>query len=217
MNRALIVKELRESAPLAALTAVGAAWVLANLWGVPITPWDSRQATELPFVNDGALYAALGVLGGGFAAMLALKQSAWEEMKGTFRYLLYRPIERRRVVLTKMAVGVAAVMALMGAFILLHAAWAAAPGHHPSPFFWSMTVPAWHIWLVLPLVYLGAMLTGLRPGRWYGSRLLPAAAAGALAFVLGAQPWWWVALAGSAIASLFFAACILHVARVRDF
>ena len=41
----------------------------------------------------------------------------------------------------------------MAVFILLHAAWAAGPGRHPSPFFWSMTVPAWQTWFVLPVFY----------------------------------------------------------------
>ena len=46
------------------------------------------DAMDLPFVEDGLLYAAITILGGGLGGLLALKQSAWEEMKGTFRYLL---------------------------------------------------------------------------------------------------------------------------------
>jgi hypothetical protein len=138
-------------------------------------------------------------------------------MKGTFRYLLYRPIERRRVILTKMAVGLSVTMVVMAVFILAHAAWAAGPGRHPSPFYWSMTIPAWQHWFVLPVFYMGTFLTGIRPARWWGSRLFPAAAAGLAGFVLLSQPWWWAALVGSALITLLLAFCVLNVARVRDY
>ncbi|HEV3341418.1 MAG TPA: hypothetical protein VG125_13700, partial [Pirellulales bacterium] len=29
------------------------------------------------------------------------------------------------------------------------------------------------LWLIIPLVYLGAFASGIRPARWTGSRLLP--------------------------------------------
>jgi hypothetical protein len=217
MNRALIVKELRESAGLVAVAALVAAWVLCNLRGVAIPPFNSREAVDFPFVTDQMFYTAIAIVGGGLGGILALKQSAWEEMKGTFRYLLYRPIERRRVMLMKMAVGLTVTMVLMAVFILLHAAWAAGPGRHPSPFYWSMTVPAWHHWFVLPVFYMGTLLTGIRPARWWGSRVFPAAAAGMAGFMLIAQPWWWVALVGSALVTLLLAFCVLNVARVRDY
>jgi uncharacterized membrane protein YsdA (DUF1294 family) len=216
MNRALIIKELRESAALVALATLVGAWVLANLWGVALTPWDSRTAERWPF-RQYLMETALPVLGGSFAVLLAMKQTAWEEMRGTFRYLLYRPIERRRVVMLKLAVGLALVMALTAAFILSHAAWAAAPGNHPSPFFWSMTEPAWRVWLVLPVIYLAAALSGMRPGRWWGSRLLPLAGGCTVAAILAAQPWWWVTLAGSAAVSCLLMACTVRVAQTREY
>jgi hypothetical protein len=36
-----------------------------------------------------------------------------------------------------------------------------------------MTGPALQIWLLLPVAYLGAFASGIRPARWFGSRLLP--------------------------------------------
>jgi hypothetical protein len=35
--------------------------------------------------------------------------------------------------------------------------------------------------------------------------------------MLIAQPWWWAALVGSALATLLLAGCVLAVARVRDY
>ena len=41
-----------------------------------------------------------------------------------------------------------------------------------------MTAWAWQLWLCMPLVYLGAFLSGIRPARWFGTRLMPLVAAG---------------------------------------
>jgi hypothetical protein len=82
-----------------------------------------------------------------------------------------------------------------------------------------MTEPAWRMALLMPLLYLGAFLSGLRPARWFGTRLLPlVAAVTVLSLLGGVLPWWWavsfpvtVALYGLLIANTCF------VARVRDY
>src|SRR5437867_2133155 len=61
--------------------------------------------------------------------------------------------------------------------VLFLAWWAVTPGHHPSPFLWSMTDQTFRLILATPLLYLGAFLSGLRPARWWGTRLLPLACA----------------------------------------
>jgi hypothetical protein len=70
----------------------------------------------------------------------------------------------------------------------------------------------------MPLVYLGAFLSGLRPARWYGTRLLPLAASGLLTAFLAIFAWWWPL--GLALALLTYAALVVticYVARVRDY
>ena len=42
----------------------------------------------------------------------------------------------------------------------------------------------------MPLLYFGAFLSGIRPARWFGTRLLPLVAAGALAMLLPELRWW---------------------------
>jgi hypothetical protein len=57
--------------------------------------------------------------------------------------------------------------------IVFHALRAATPGVHAAPFFWWMTVPWWQWLLLPPFLYLVVFLIGIRPARWYGTRLLP--------------------------------------------
>lgn len=216
MTRALVVKELRECAPLAALAALAAAYALSELWGVSLLPWSQRFPNEMPFVHS-EFGGWMAFICGGLALLLGFKQTAWEDFKGTYFFLRHRPMERRRMLLVKMAVGLGIVAALSAAMILVHGLWASRPGNVPSPFFWSMTVPAWHLWAVLPLVYMAAFLAGVRPGRWYGSKLLPLIAVGVLAFILGAQLWPWAALVGSAALTAMAAAVALDVAATRDY
>ena len=118
----------------------------------------------------------------------------------------------------KLLVGVAVYLVCAAAAILVYAWWAATPGTHASPFEWSMTVPIWKVWITMPLLYLGAFLSGIRPARWVGTRLLPLAAAGTLVLLLprsalvaglrtGAHVLFSVVLVGS----------IFFVVRTRDF
>ena len=120
---------------------------------------------------------------GGLAIALGLKQSAWEVGEGTYYFLLHRPATRRFIFGTKLAVGAGFVLIVGGLLVLLYAMWAATPGNVATPFYWSMTGPRWQLWLCMPLLYLGAFLSGIRPARWFGTRLMPLVAAAAGAFV----------------------------------
>ena len=48
-----------------------------------------------------------------------------------------------------------------------------------------MTGPAFQVWLLMPLAYLGAFASGIRPARWFGSRLLAARIGGCSRVYLG--------------------------------
>lgn len=208
MYQALLIKELRESAGLLAVAALACVLSLAVLTGFPILPWPSNQLQSLPFVTD-ELGFFFWLVGGGLAILLGLKQTAWEAGQGTYYFLLHRPIERWKVFGLKMAFGTAVLLSLMGLFLLAYAAWAATPGNHDAPFFWSMTAPAWKLWFSLPLLYLGAFLSGIRPARWFGTKLAPIAAAIVMAMFVAYAPWYlaigplgwglWVALTLSGV------------------
>ena len=99
-----------------------------------------------------------------------------------------------RIFLTKLSTGIGLLLVCTLLPILIYATWAALPGTHPGPFEWSMTGPAFQVWLLLPLAYLGAFASGIRPARWFGSRLLPLVSVGLPASVLAMlSPWWLIA------------------------
>ena len=60
MTRALVVKELRECAAAMALAALAAAFVLSDLWGVRITPWNRNEPVEFPRRPVGKLSMGVG-------------------------------------------------------------------------------------------------------------------------------------------------------------
>jgi hypothetical protein len=104
---------------------------------------------------------------------------------------------------------------------LVYGLWAATPGTHASPFEWSMTQPACVSWLAITILYLGAFLTGVRPGRWHASRLFPliAAVIATLLTAMAAHAFniapWLGAL--TVIVDLWIIGVILYVAQTRDY
>jgi hypothetical protein len=68
----------------------------------------------------------------------------------------------------------------------------------------------------LPVAYLGAFLTGLRPALWRGTRLLPLLA-GVGVVLLASQLNWQAALALSVLISVVMVIGVDYVAAERDF
>ncbi len=220
MALALARKELREVFAITA-AALGAYLALVvSLMGGKVFDWVPGMPAgteEVPFTGNG--FVGLFILiSAALAVALGFRQSAWESARGTYLFLLDRPLRRDTIFLTKLAVGAGVLLLAAALPIVAYGAWAVVPGHHPSPFAWSMTDAAWRVALLMPLPYLGAFLSGLRPARWFGTRLLPLAAAGGLALLLAELPWWWyVGLPLTALACGLLAANVCHVARVREY
>jgi hypothetical protein len=219
MKRALVAKELRECLPLVSLAALAAAWALyIYTGGLLLGAWSPIVWDPQPYLpEDDFLDGPVTLIVGGLALLLGLKQTAWEDLRGTYAYLLHRPMTRRQLMLVKAGVGVALVQILGAGMLLIYALWAATPGTHASPFSWSMTIPGWQLWCIMPIVYLSAMLCGLRPARWYGSRLLPLVPCGLLAALLAMLPWPWMSVIGSLASCAVLLGCIHYVAATRDY
>jgi hypothetical protein len=221
MVKALMMKELREVAGIAAI-GLGIFLVLVGvLIGLPPLSWWFRTGRfGAPFLDMAVViwfaYAAVPL-----ALTLGFRQSAWEGLQGTYLFLLHRPVRRETVFFIKLAIGSAVTVVCMGLAILLYAGWAALPKRHPSPFAWSMTAPYWQLCCLMPLLYLGAFLSGLRPARWYGTRLLPLIATGCLVPFLNVLPWffsWWRVAFPLALAFYgLLIVTIFHVARMREY
>lgn len=178
MFRALVRKEIRELLPLVVpavaieLLLVGVAiglrlGVLSSIVTSIVHAWD-----VLPFINDSTCSLMITV-GGVLAVAIGLWQTLWESARGTIQYLLHRPVRREYVLGVKLLVGGTLSLVITGGPVLLYALWAATPDTHASPFFWGMTLWAWLSCLGTLLLYLGAFLSGLRPGGWYASRFFP--------------------------------------------
>ena len=220
MIRALVIKELREIAWIAALAlAAGLVYFAATIDMRPMRWFDliAGRPPELPFV--GYLFAtAMGVGGGTLAVALGFRQSFWELLRGTTMFLFHRPMSRNGIILTKLATGIAVCLVCVAIPILSYAWWAATPGTHAGPFEWSMTAFTWQVWISLPLVYLAAFSSGLRQARWYGSRLFPLVTGVFLVLLLQFVPLWWVVgLPLLVLLSLMYVGIIFHDAQTQDF
>lgn len=217
MYRALVRKELRELAPWIGVAALLEIYVLCVATGVRV-PLLSRPSALIPFIQDLEAVWML-TIGGLLGLAMGLWQTGWESSRGTFQYLLHRPLERQRLIGVKLLVGVTAMLFVSGLPIGLYSLWAATPGTHDSPFAWSMTLWCWQFWLALPLLYLGAFLSGLHPLSWYfwGSEL----AAGLLLMLLCVILWSavgpWTTASAAFAAEAIFVVAIFYVARTRDF
>jgi hypothetical protein len=217
--KALALKELREIAGIAAAALAGYLALVVSLMGAKVFHWVPGMpsgTSGVPFSRGefANFFTWVSVV---FAVALGFRQSAWESAKGTFLFLLHRPVSRRAIFLTKLAIGVGILLVCASLPIVLYGWWAAVPGHHPSPFAWSMTGPAWQQAFLMPLLYLGAFLSGLRPARWFGTRLLPLVGSAGLVVLLRNLPWWSVGFPLGVLLYGLLVANICFVARVRDY
>ena len=112
---------------------------------------------SVPFAGSGftEFFVLVAVV---FAVALGFRQSAWESGRGTYLFLLHRPAARDTIFLTKLATGAGVLVLCSTLPVVLYGWWAAVPGHHPSPFDWSMTEYAWRLVFQMPLLYLGAFM-----------------------------------------------------------
>jgi ABC-type transport system involved in multi-copper enzyme maturation permease subunit len=222
----LVRKELRETRIFAAL-ALGLYLIyLARQTGkwssllghlVGWVPGMNAEAPDVPFVQ-GDFLPMLFFIGAALAITLGFRQSAWEPSQGTALYLLHLPLTRRTIFLTKLFSGIGLLLACTLLPILIYATWAAIPGTHPGPFEWSMTWQAFQLWLLMPIVYLGAFASGIRPARWFGSRLLPLLAVAFTGSLLATLAQWsLIAAPLLLLVEVGFVSDILWEAETRDF
>jgi hypothetical protein len=216
MLKALVIKELRESAGIIALAALAAVFALTGMAGLPLLPIVTGQ-DPFPFVSTTFVFF-MGWIVGVLAMAMGLKQSAWESAHNTYYFLLHRPASRKLVFGTKLVIGLTTVLGIGAFMILIYAVWAAGPGHTGVPFFWSMTLPAWQLLVSLTLVYLGAFLSGIRPARWFGSRLGPLIAAGFTVYLLaGIWSEAWLTFVLVAVCAAIGLAAIFQYVNSRDY
>ncbi len=216
MFRVLIYKEIRESLVVLILGGLVLLSIAAGFAGLAPTPF-ATSVRGIAFVYPSFTFPFICVAGT-LAIALGLKQAAWEFDRNSSLFLLHRPVARERLIATKMITGGGLFFAASSLPILLLALWACVPGNQPAPFYWSMTAEAWRAMLSLSIVYLGAFLSGMRPAKWYGTRLLPVLGTIALALLIQVLPAWWVlGLVAVLAIDLILAEVILESANSRDY
>lgn len=220
MLKTLAIKELREIVGIAVLALAANLALVSSLTGLGLFSWMPampQAGHEVPFAGS-AFASGFTIVSAACAIALGFRQSVWEAGRGTYLFLLHRPVSREAIFLTKLATGIGLFLVGAALPVLLFAWWAATPGHHPSPFEWSMTDSSWRLWAVLPIFYLGAFLSGLRPARWVGTRLLPLAACCFLAVLVSLMPFWWaVGLPLTLVLDGLLIGSICYVGRMRDY
>jgi hypothetical protein len=228
MLKALVRKELRELLPIMVVAALAQLVVILAGTGVQLGFVSSllsvsggMNAGVIPFVSDETT-TQLFLVVGACAIGVGLWQTMRESAQGTFTFLLHRPVLREVALGAKLILGIVFCLLLILLPLLYYACWAARPGTHASPFLWSMTARFWPICACLPLVYLGAFLSGLRPARWFGSRFLPllagAIVAGICAMMMyGIQSITWLLLIVAIVVEIGYLLAIWYVATNRDY
>jgi hypothetical protein len=219
MTGALAYKELRENSWIAAVGLAALLLVAVAAMGFSPLPGligRPQHLGQIPFLSDSFTYQ-FALVACVLAVALGFRQSLGDLAGDAQLFVLHRPASRRRIFGTKLAVGLGLYLVCGALPIALYALWAATPGTHASPFAWSMTGGTWTAWLAMTAVYLGALLSGIRPAGWLGTRLAPLAA-GFLVAGMCALPLPWsggllVLIVGDALLAL----AILQVALTRDF
>lgn len=225
MLKALTFKELREIAVLAALSVAAFGYCLARAVGYRLPPGPTVAA--VPFLADRFTVEA-GAISFCLAVLLGFAQSYLESMRGAWTWLFFRPISRRKLIAAKLCVGAAVYLLCSATPLLAYAWWASLPDKHAGPFEWSMTADAWRRCLWMLAIYFGSFLSGIWPGRWLGTRLLPLIGVAALSSLALAGPskilqelvpgWWnywsWAWLAAVSAGAIY---SILYQAKSRDF
>jgi ABC-type transport system involved in multi-copper enzyme maturation permease subunit len=221
MIKALMIKELRETLGVAVIGLALFTAFIGSMTGMPFfkaLPGMPQPTGELPLLGY-SFRQFFAFLTAGLAVALGFWQTVSESNRGTFPFLLHRPLARQTIIGAKLATGLAVLLVEAGGAILVYALWAATPGTHPAPFFWSMATFSAQIALAMTVIYLGAFLSGLRPARWVGTRLLPLAGCAFITALLAFLTYINGPLGASLIvvSDVLLIAAVMGVAYSRDY
>jgi hypothetical protein len=218
MFRALVYKELRETGWIALIALAAYLVFVINCAGYLPVPFFYRGGGYTTPFLDGEFSNYFCVVSVLFAIALGLAQTVLESRRGTWLFLLHRPMRRRHIFAVKLAVGCGLYLGGGALGIVALGLWAAIPGNHASPFEWWMTADTWKAWAAIGLLYVGAFLTGMRSARWFGTRLFPLFAAGIAAlFLVVFPPWPILRVAAGVLVAACLAVLIDYTAHERDF
>ena len=215
MLKSLLWKESRELLPLVAAAVAAQIFLIGGMMR-----WQGN-----PHQDAYGIWPLLYVT----AVLLAVAAGFWqtwrESLSSQFQFLLHRPLARKRIFEVKISFGLIIVMIFAALPLLCFSLWADGwMGLHIQGA--QLSNASIQLCALIPLLYLGAFLSGVRAGQWYGSRFLPLFGAILLSVVIGvvgdslvaASLWSWIAaLAAGPAMAVGFVAATLHVTETRDF
>jgi hypothetical protein len=224
MNPQLLRKEFRDIWPLgllALLAFVAIAMADAELY--PLSdPWRTAHATnpggrQIPLISEPSR-VLFGIVAAAAGLILGLWQTWSETIRGTWGYLLHRPISRRVIIGHKLVTGLAVLVLAMALPLAVLFWWALSPGHHIVGLEWRMGADIRAAAFAGTMGYLSAFLSGIRSARWYGSRYLVLGLGAVAIFATWATGtlWGWAGWLTLGIDGLLVTA-ILQAAEERNF
>lgn len=152
------------------------------------------------------------------AIVMGLVQCLAEDFQRTWRYVLAFPGGWPRIVKLKLACGAAVWLAWSVGSIVICLIVIAFDHGPPGETYGRMFDPMLRILFSVPIVYLGAFLTALRPAHWIFSRLMPLGGVLLCWFLLLYLPSWWVLAPMVTVSfSAVLEGIMFHVAASRDF
>ena len=176
----MVKKEIREHLVIGvgALAANGVlAWMFVVARSGPSDSGMYQIAREVigvsdlwPPLVDQRLLGYLAIGGAVYGAALGLLQMLSEFVRGTYPFLLHRPTTTRRIYLGKVAAGVVLYFTPLVAPFAWIAWWASRPGSYAGVFDVGMVGPGLLMMAFGFSFYLGGLLVGLSPARWYATR-----------------------------------------------
>jgi hypothetical protein len=195
--KAMFWKEVRENGIWALLGAL--ILVLASVWCVSqrtdnINAWVHLWNESFPVP-----YTILPPV---FGTVLGFLQIMRESRRDQWAFLVHRPVSRSVIFGGKVLAGITLYLGATLIPLLLAGCWFALPGHQPGPFYWGLLLGSFASVLAGIPFYFAAMLTALRPARWYGIHTLGLPLAGAGAFLITVLPAFWQALLTIGLLSL---------------
>jgi ABC-type transport system involved in multi-copper enzyme maturation permease subunit len=214
MLKALVWKEFRELLPMSAI-ALGVQILLITY---AINDWRVHHNSNNVYSTFPFLYIVSLV----FVLCAGLWQSAREVGQNTYQFLLQRPVHRTTIFGIKIGFGVLTCFAVGLLPITLFTAWMQRAVRPEDDSIHALLGLCGGVWLI----YFGALLSGLWPAKWYGSRFYPILA-GILLYILlqfvhvvldhiAWPPHDLVPFVGLLL-SIGFAVAVQYVGRTRDY
>jgi ABC-type transport system involved in multi-copper enzyme maturation permease subunit len=202
---AILWKEFRENFKWAVLgllfVSVGMFLFLQRLLG------QSSNGGELNWADvSNTLFWATPFLAPVVGLLIGLAQVVLENRGDQWSFLTHRPVRRTTLFWGKAVAGILLYIGAVGLPLAGGILWMAMPGHLPMPMDMHLVLPVVADILCGLVYYFAGLLSGMRDGRWYASRVMGIGMGFVCSIALSIVPEFWQAVACSAVGILITSA-----------